>query len=100
MTVSLKVVKKSPTDERTMAEFIGRPSQINELEDHLARVAGAIGEPKAGRCILLRGRRRVSKSRLVEEFTQRVGLPTLYFTASHAKERELEMFATEVEPST
>ncbi|MGH3687370.1 MAG: AAA family ATPase [Pseudonocardiaceae bacterium] len=35
-----------------------------------------------GRALLIRGRRRVGKSRLVEEFVERAEVPYLYFTAS------------------
>lgn len=40
------------------------------------------GGERPGRCVLLRGRRRVGKSRLVEAFLERAGLPSLYFTAA------------------
>jgi AAA+ ATPase superfamily predicted ATPase len=52
------------------------------LDRMLQRVAqgGRAGRP--GRALLMRGRRRVGKSRLVEEFVERAGVPSLYFTAS------------------
>lgn len=40
------------------------------------------GGDRAGRCLLLRGRRRVGKSRLVEAFLERAGVPSLYYTAA------------------
>lgn len=52
------------------------------LARQLARVerGGRAGRP--GRALLMRGRRRVGKSRLVEEFVERAGVPYLFFTAS------------------
>ena len=75
-----------------MAEFIGREYELSELGEHLERVVKAIGEAKPGRCLLLRGRRRVGKSRLVEQFAEQCGAPMLYFTASRSKLREIELF--------
>lgn len=79
----------------TLAEFIGREQELAELGEHLERVAGAIGEAKPGRCLLLRGRRRVGKSRLVEQFAERTGAVSMYFTASRSGSRELELFVEE-----
>jgi len=41
----------------------------------LVRTGGRTGRP--GRAVLIRGRRRVGKSRLVEEFAQRAALPLM-----------------------
>jgi hypothetical protein len=62
--------------------FIGRQSELNVLGRMLDRVrtGGRTGRP--GRAMLIRGRRRVGKSRLVEEFVERAGVPSLFFTAS------------------
>ncbi|MGH3212047.1 MAG: ATP-binding protein, partial [Trebonia sp.] len=68
--------------EATVDEFIGRKREL-ELLDHLLRRAsegGRAGRP--GRAILIRGRRRVGKSRLVEEFIDRAEVPSVFFTAS------------------
>ncbi len=62
--------------------FIGRDRELaslNRLLQHVQR-GGRAGRP--GRAILIRGRRRVGKSRLVEEFIERADLPHVYFTAS------------------
>jgi AAA+ ATPase superfamily predicted ATPase len=45
-------------------------------------VREAAGSAKPGRCILMRGRRRVGKSSLVEEFLRRAEVPHLFFTAA------------------
>jgi len=49
----------------------------------------------------MRGRRRVGKSRLVEEFLSRAGVPHVYFTAStRSTGEELRLFAEEVRGSS
>jgi uncharacterized protein len=65
-----------------MDSFIGRAGELRLLERMLATAArgGRAGRP--GRAILIRGRRRVGKSRLVEEFVDQAGIPCVYFTAS------------------
>jgi hypothetical protein len=65
-----------------MDHFYGRNQELQTLDRLLRRVEerGRTGRP--GRAVLIRGRRRVGKSRLVEEFIDRSGLPSLFFTAS------------------
>jgi len=65
-----------------MAGFIGRERELAVLDRMLSRVTvgGRAGRP--GRALLIRGRRRVGKSRLAEEFVERSGVPYLFFTAS------------------
>ncbi len=63
-----------------MARFVGRGRELRLLSSELARVEP--GEERPGRCLLVRGRRRVGKSRLVEEFVDHAGVASLYFTAS------------------
>jgi hypothetical protein len=65
-----------------MDHFYGRTRELDTLERLLRRVEdrGRTGRP--GKAVLMRGRRRVGKSRLVEEFIERSGLPSLFFTAS------------------
>lgn len=79
--------------------FIGRDRQLAALDRSLRRVLRA--EPaNPGRALLVRGRRRVGKSRLVEEYLTRAGVPYVYFTASNRQTRdELRSFAAEVEAS-
>lgn len=50
---------------------------------------GRAGRP--GRAVLMRGRRRVGKSRLVEEFVERAGVPSLFFTASAQPNRDSDL---------
>jgi len=87
-------------EETVAGEFVGRQNELAQLGDLLDRVraGGRAGRP--GRAVLIRGRRRVGKSRLVEEFAQRAGLPHVFFTATGApREEELTSFAAEVAAS-
>ena len=63
-----------------MAAFVGRRRELQSLTAELDRVAS--GGDRPGRCLLIRGRRRVGKSRLVEEFVEHADMPYLYFTAA------------------
>jgi hypothetical protein len=77
--------------------FVGRQHELAQLGDLLDRVrtGGRTGHP--GRAVLIRGRRRIGKSRLVEEFAQRAALPHVFFTATGApREEELASFAADV----
>lgn len=59
-----------------------------------------VRETEEGRFVSMRGRRRVGKSRLVEEFIRGEGVPYVFFTASRqSSERELALFAEEVAES-
>jgi uncharacterized protein len=78
---------------RTMSSFVGREEHLRRLSEHLA----AVWESGSGRLISIRGRRRVGKSRLVEEWLQREGVPHVFFAASRQPpQRELALFAEEV----
>ncbi|MEV4488611.1 DUF234 domain-containing protein [Micromonospora coxensis] len=65
-----------------MDGFVGRTRELAALDGMLRKVVrgGRAGRP--GRALLMRGRRRVGKSRLVEEFVDRAQVPHLFFTAS------------------
>lgn len=65
-----------------MRRFVGRRRELQALDAALREVHEGIGTATPGRCILLRGRRRVGKSSLVEEFLERSGEPSLFFTAA------------------
>jgi AAA+ ATPase superfamily predicted ATPase len=81
-----------------MDRFIGRTRELTLLDQLLKRVeqGGRAGRP--GRAILIRGRRRVGKSRLVEEFIERTEVPSVFFTASGQPtvEADLRMFGEAV----
>lgn len=76
-----------------MMNFFGRERELGKLQGELDRIRGEIGGWKPGQCILLRGRRRVGKSSLVEAFAHQAEMPTFYFTArNEAPEIELQEF--------
>ncbi|WP_239121131.1 ATP-binding protein [Planomonospora parontospora] len=78
-------------------EFIGRERELALLKEHLDAVHGAVGRSRPGRCLIMRGRRRVGKSRLVEEFVRSAGVPVLYYTAGGVRlGQELEQFRKDV----
>lgn len=78
-----------------MSRFIGRQAELEELTSMLTRVR--TGEGKPGKAVLMRGRRRIGKSRLVEEFIHAAGVPSVYFAASTRGTREeLSLFTEEV----
>jgi AAA+ ATPase superfamily predicted ATPase len=80
-----------------MDGFIGRTRELATLSRFFARV-GAGDRP--GRAILMRGRRRVGKSRLAEEFIHRSAVPSLFFTAAQEPlSDQLERFAEDAAAS-
>ena len=84
-----------------MADFVGRVRELALLRDALERVRSGVGGERPGQCLLLRGRRRVGKSRLVETFVDRVGGPALFFTATGAAtEAELLRLAEDAQRSS
>ena len=83
-----------------MGAFVGRKPELSRLDAFLARVRDA-GRDRPGIAVLMRGRRRVGKSRLVEEFVGRAGVPSVFFTAStRSTAEELRLFADEVAGSS
>ncbi|MDF3292620.1 ATP-binding protein [Streptomyces silvisoli] len=58
--------------------FVGRTTELALLEKRLERVAAS----GSGTAVAIRGRRQVGKSRLVQEFCNRAGVPYLFFTAT------------------
>ncbi len=77
--------------------FVGRDDYLRRLTDLLADVR-ATGQ---GNILSVRGRRRVGKSRLLEEWLRREGAPHVFFAASRQPpERELALFSEEVARSS
>jgi uncharacterized protein len=62
--------------------FVGRARELQVLQDALVEVRAGQASAQPGRCILIRGRRRVGKSSLVEEFLRRAEVPAVFFTAA------------------
>jgi AAA+ ATPase superfamily predicted ATPase len=76
--------------------FIGRDEQLRRLDKLLDRARQG-ADAKPGKAVLIRGRRRVGKSRLAEEFVERAGVPHLFYAATgRAVRDELRLFAAEV----
>lgn len=84
-----------------MVAFIGRERELGTLDDLLGDVRAAGGDSRPGQCLLIRGRRRIGKSALVEAFVDRADVPSVFYTASGAStEIELEAFGEAVAGST
>jgi hypothetical protein len=74
-------------------DFVGRERELAMLDAVLATVAEDRGTTRPGRCLLVRGRRRIGKSSLVEEFIRTTHAPAVYYTAAGtAGEEELVEF--------
>lgn len=81
-----------------MDGFVGRRRYLSLLEGQLP-TAGKGGTP--GRALLLRGRRRVGKTRLVETFITQSDIPSVFFTASGQPDAiERQLFAEAVTTSS
>src|SRR5438034_6763311 len=70
--------------EAAMGDFVGRDHEIAGLTRLLDQIRGEIGTAKPGRCLLMRGRRRIGKSALTEEFVLRSDVPALFYVAAGA----------------
>lgn len=80
-----------------MRGFYGRRQELARLDADLE----AIRSDGRGRLITVRGRRRVGKSWLIEEFIERSKAPHVFFAASRqTPERELARFAERLARST
>ncbi|GAA4074015.1 ATP-binding protein [Nonomuraea soli] len=83
-----------------MSDFVGRAHELSALTGLLERVAAGIGTARPGRCLLMRGRRRIGKSALAEEFIRRSGVPSLFYTsARESPEAELSQLLEAVAAS-
>lgn len=85
-----------------MDSFIGRERELGSLQAVFERVrAGGLGG-RPGRAMLIRGRRRVGKSRLVEEFVERADVPHVFFTAEDqaTAAADLELFVQAIAESS
>jgi uncharacterized protein len=84
-----------------MVEFVGRRHELTLLDRELSKVVAGVGGQRPGRCVMLRGRRRVGKSRLVEQFAERSGVPFLFYAATGASPTvDLERFASDAQSSS
>ncbi|MEU7633898.1 ATP-binding protein [Nocardia sp. NPDC049220] len=65
-------------------EFKGRAADLDLLNAQLRSVTDGSGATR-GRAVIITGRRRVGKSRLVQEFCDRSGLPYVVFQATRGR---------------
>ncbi len=77
--------------------FVGREDYLSMLASELELVRSE----GVGRFVSMRGRRRVGKSRLVEEFLRTAGVPSVFYAATReTPEGELETFVADVAESS
>ncbi len=77
-------------------DFVGRERELELLRKRL----DAVRESSRGSFIAMRGRRRVGKSRLAQEFAAEAGCPVVYYTAvQQGGEAELGRFVESLEAS-
>jgi uncharacterized protein len=82
-----------------MEPFIGRRRELTVLRRALEKTDRDRFD-RPGRALLIRGRRRVGKSRLAEEFIRQAQVPHVYYTATgQTVDRELRIFTEEVRAS-
>jgi AAA+ ATPase superfamily predicted ATPase len=87
--------------EGVVVRFVGRERELGVLAGLLGEVGAAVGSGQPGRCVLIRGRRRIGKSSLVEELLRRSGVPSVFYTAGGAVvEEDLAEFAEAVRVSS
>ncbi len=79
-----------------MPQFVGRAVELARLRDELTRV-----RPGEGRLLVVRGRRQVGKSTLLERFTAEADTPAAFFAAAAGADpgAELAAFVDEVAAS-
>ncbi|MEH0422768.1 ATP-binding protein [Streptomyces sp. B21-083] len=84
-----------------MSGFVGRRSELATLNRHLSWVRDGRGDQR-GRALLLRGRRRVGKSRLVDLFCERARVPYVVHQATRGEDaqRERARFLEEIRRSS
>jgi AAA+ ATPase superfamily predicted ATPase len=76
-------------------EFFGRQNELARLGRWYS--AAERGGDRPGQCLIIRGRRRVGKSRLIEEFVRGLDAPSVFFTASNlSASQELQNFTQAV----
>jgi hypothetical protein len=82
---------------RVTTGFIGRSAELALLGKRLDRVSA-----DGGAAVAVRGRRQVGKSRLVQEFCDRAGVPYCYFTATKGASpvESVGAFLAEIRQST
>ncbi|WP_166354426.1 ATP-binding protein [Phytoactinopolyspora limicola] len=75
-----------------MVGFVGRERELRLVSQHLDWVEEGRGDQR-GRALLLRGRRRVGKSRLIDVFCRRAGVPYVVHQATRGRRPDAERAA-------
>lgn len=70
--------------------FVGRANELSDLTQMLETIRRGERD-RPGIAVLLRGRRRVGKSRLAEELIRRTGSPSVYFQAARGADSAAEL---------
>ena len=79
-----------------MSDFVGRTLELDRLTRLLTEISTRAASGRThdvGTAILMRGRRRVGKSRMVSELISRAGLPSVYFQAARGADPATELRA-------
>ena len=79
--VSVMEVSCWIVSEAVVAGFVGRRRELAALGQVLSEVQEQVGGAQPGKCLIIRGRRRIGKSALVEEFIDRHDVPSVFYTA-------------------
>jgi uncharacterized protein len=61
--------------------FVGRRRELDSLGEMLSEVREQSAAARPGKCLIIRGRRRIGKSALVEEFIDHHQVPSVFYTA-------------------
>ena len=73
--IGVSIIDVTNHAEVAMGDFVRRDHEIASLTRLLDQVRGEVGTAEPGRCLLMRGRRRIGKSALTEEFVLRADVP-------------------------
>lgn len=84
-----------------MSDFVGRRRELAALSQVLGEVQQPASAGRPGKCLIIRGRRRIGKSALVEEFIDQQHVPSVFYTAEIGFSGEpLREFSETVRAST
>jgi uncharacterized protein len=98
LTLTHDTITEVSISGRQLPSFVGRQSELAELDRIVGEVRSRRAD-RAGRCLLMRGRRRVGKSRLLEQFCAGSGLPSVFFTASRQGRDAVALFCEDIAAS-
>src|ERR1700722_18143171 len=79
--VSIMEVSYWIVSEAVVAGFVGRRRELAALGQILSEVQEQVGAAQPGKCLIIRGRRRIGKAAPVEEFTAGPRVPGFFSPA-------------------